>query len=127
MGKNPSYLPAAVRTVGAMIDDSMVVTWHCSKGHCADVDLQEVAARLGRDYSLVDKQARCKHRGCNGVVHFRYAAGRGTPSRRLEALRERQDAQQVRPPQVDIDTELRHLKRVYNLLARSFGRPELKD
>ncbi len=89
---------------------------------------KEVAARLGRDYSLVDKHPRCKHQGCNGVVHFRYAAGPGTPSRRLEALRERQDVvQQSRPPPVDIDTELLHLRRVYNLLARSFGRPELKD
>ena len=87
MAKRPAYLPSSVKTVGAMIAEGMHITWSCSNGHFGVVALQQVADRRGPDFSLVGKQAPCREPGCNGQVHFRYAGGPGTPSRRLEALR----------------------------------------
>ena len=89
MGKNPGYLPAAAWSVGAMLDEQMHITWHCETcRHYGPVNLLEVARVKGVDYCMVDKKTHCRTAGCGGIAYFRYAAGPGTPSRRLEALRE---------------------------------------
>jgi hypothetical protein len=92
MGKNPSYLPGSVWTVGAMIADKIVVTWTCrgSCGKCGTVGLQAVARKLGSDYCMVDKVTTCRTPNCGGVVEFRYSASNHSPSRPLKATRERQ-------------------------------------
>lgn len=125
MAKRPAYLPSSVKTVGAMIAEGMHITWSCSNGHFGVVALQQVADRRGPDFSLVGKQAPCREPSCNGQVHFRYAGGPGTPSRRLEALRERQD--EASTADHAIDQALEQLKQIYNGLARLHGRPPLKD
>ena len=125
MAKRPAYLPSSVKTVGAMIADGMHITWSCSNGHFGVVALRQVAAQRGPDFSLVGKQAPCREPGCKGQVHFRYAGGPGTPSRRLEALREGQDGASAADRA--IDHALVQLKQLYNSLARLHGRPLLKD
>ena len=122
MGKHPSYLPSAVRTVGAMIAESVIVTWHCDKGHHGPVDLANVAARRGKEFSLVDKKSPCRVGRCPGTVYFRYAFGVGTPSRRLEALREREMAAAGRAAD---EQRLAHLRELYNAIAVRLGRPLL--
>jgi hypothetical protein len=125
MAKRAAYLPSSVRSVGAMIADSIVVTWHCEKGHFGEVDLARVAQHRGDQFSLVDKRAHCRQAGCKALVYFRYSAGRGTPSRRLEAIREREVAAGV--AQQSIDVALQQLLQLYNSLARLHGRPPLKE
>ena len=122
MGKHPSYLPAAVRTVGSMIAEGVIVTWHCNHGHYGPVDLQRVAERRSLQFSLVDKYAPCRVGGCNGTVYFRYSFGVGTPSRRLEALREREVAASVRASD---ERRLAQLRDLYNATAIRLGRPLL--
>lgn len=122
MGKNPAYLPASAWSVGAMIDDQLHVTWHCDTcSHYGTVDLLAVAGRKGIDYCMVDRRSRCRMAGCTGVVYFRYADGVGTPSRRLEALRERQDAARVAAE----NREMAEAKARYNAVARRLRRPTL--
>jgi hypothetical protein len=122
MGKNPGYLPTSAWTVGAMIDDQLHITWHCDAcRHYDSVDLLKVAAKKGIDYCLVDRRARCKMEGCVGVVYFRYAGSPGTPSRRLEALRERQDAARVAAE----NREMAEAKAAYNQVAKRLRRPTL--
>ena len=122
MGKHPSYLPAAVRTVGSMIAEGVIVTWHCNHGHYGPVDLQRIAERRSLQFSLVDKYAPCRVGGCNGTVYFRYSFGVGTPSRRLEALREREVAASVRASD---ERRLAQLRDLYNATAIRLGRPLL--
>lgn len=122
MGKNPAYLPRAVWTVAAMIDERFTITWHCEEcGQTGLVNLARIAEAKGSDYSLVDKRAPCRRPGCTGAVYFRYAPGPGTPSRRLEALRERQETGSAQRSQ-DAVTEAR---RLYNETARRYGRPTI--
>ena len=125
MGRRAAYLPSSVRSVGAMLSDGYLVTWHCSHGHSGPVDLEEVARRRGADFSLVDKQASCRRPNCDGRVYFRYAAGPGTPSRRLEALREREAAAQSASQTIDL--VLHQLVQLHDLLARLYRKPTLKD
>lgn len=125
MAKRPAYLPSSVKTVGAMIADGIHVTWSCSRGHFGVVALPQIAAQRGPDFSLVDKRARCREPGCNGQVHFRYAASPSTPSRRLEALREREVAAVAADR--TIDQALAQIRALYNSLARLHGRPPLKE
>lgn len=125
MAKRPAYLPASVQTVGAMIANGMHITWSCTRGHHGVVALQQVAAQRGPDFSLVDKQAPCREPGCTARVHFRYAADDGTPSRRLEALRERENA--ALAAAATVDQALAQLRQLYNSLARLHGRPPLKE
>ena len=125
MGKRAAYPPSSVRSVGAMLADGYVVTWHCSLGHSGAHDLDEVAKRRGSDFSLVDKQASCRRPNCDGRVYFRYAAGPGTPSRRLEALREREMAAQSAAETIDL--VLHQLVQLHDLLARLYRKPSLKD
>ena len=122
MGKHPSYLPAAFRTVGSMIAEGVIVTWHCNHGHYGPVDLQRIAERRSLQFSLVDKYAPCRVGGCNGTVYFRYSFGVGTPSRRLEALREREVAASVRASD---ERRLAQLRDLYNATAIRLGRPLL--
>lgn len=89
------------------------------------MDLEEVARRRGADFSLVDKQASCRRPNCDGRVYFRYAAGPGTPSRRLEALREREAAAQSASQTIDL--VLHQLVQLHDLLARLYRKPTLKD
>ena len=125
MGIRAAYLPSSVRSVGAMLSDGYVVTWHCSQGHSGHVDHEEVVKRRGADFSLVDKQAPCRRPSCTGTVYFRYAAGPGTPSRRLEALREREMAAQSAGQTIDL--VLHQLVQLHDLLARLYRKPTLKD
>ena len=125
MAKRAAYLPSSVRSVGAMIADSIVVTWHCDKGHSDEVDLARIARQRGDQFSLVDKRSHCRQPGCNALVYFRYSASRGTPSRRLEAIRERENA--AIAAHQSIDLALAQLVQLYNNLARLHGRPPLKE
>lgn len=42
-----------ISTIGDLLDHDMVMTAHCRCGHNADVDLEAVAVRLGRDAPFV--------------------------------------------------------------------------
>lgn len=122
MGKNPGYLPSSVWSVGAMIDDQLHITWCCDTcGRYDALDLLKVAQRKGIDYCLVDRRAPCRAPGCAGLVYFRYSGGPGTPSRRLEALRERQDAARAAAE----EREMAQAKAAYNNVARRLRRPTL--
>ena len=102
-----------------MMDEQLHVTWHCDGcGGWGPVNLKRIADKKGIDYCLVDRTARCHISGCKGRVYFRYAPGPGTPSRRLEALRERQDAQQA----ADADRQMRAARDAYNAIALRYGR-----
>ena len=105
-----------------MIAEGVIVTWHCNHGHYGPVDLQRVAERRSLQFSLVDKYAPCRVGGCDGTVYFRYSFGVGTPSRRLEALREREVAASVRASD---ERRLAHLRDLYNATAIRLGRPLL--
>lgn len=118
MGKNPGYLPESAWTVGAMIDDQLQVTWTCDVCKAwGQVDLLRIASRRGIDYCLVDRKTRCRDPVCKGVVGFHYSAGRGTPTRPLEANRERQDAAKARAAAAEMEAA----RQAYNRLALKNG------
>lgn len=104
-----------------MMDSQLLITWHCAHGHSGRVDLRAVAQRRGIDFSLVDKRSTCRQDGCRGVVHFRYSPGPGTPSRRVEALREREEEARGR----QADREMRLARDAYNAIASRHGRRPL--
>ena len=105
-----------------MMDKQLHVTWHCERcDKYGTVNLKRVADQKGIDYCLVDRRAPCQIEGCGGMVYFRYAPGPGTPSRRLEALRERQDAER----RAEADAQMRAARAAYNAIARRYGRTML--
>lgn len=119
MAKNPGFLPAAAWTVGASIDEQLHITWHCDTcPKWGPVNLLRVAAEKGIDYSLVDRRTPCREPGCVGRVRFRYSGGPSTPSRPLEALRERQ----AEAERQAADREMRAARDAYNAVARKHGR-----
>lgn len=119
MGKNPGYLPKAAWTVGGLIDEQLLITWHCEKcRQSGPVDLLRIAQARGIDYCLVDKRSVCRAAACRGTVYFRYAPGPGTPSRHLQALRERQDAAVT----IEGDRAIAEARRLYNAVAHRYGR-----
>lgn len=119
MGKRASYLPGEAWTVGGMLDGQMYVTWHCEAcQRYGPVNLLRVADAKGIDYCLVDRRTTCRAPGCGGTVYFRYAPGPGTPSRRLEAIREREDAALG----AEAERAMAAAKRAYNEIARRHGR-----
>lgn len=122
MGKNPGYLPASAWTVGAMIDDQLLVTWGC--GICkagGRVDLLDVQRKLGPSYCLVDREPRCKTPDCAGRVLFHYSPGRGTPTRPLRAARERLDALRAQ----DAQRQMEAARQVFNAVAAKNGGQQL--
>lgn len=102
-----------------MMDAQMHVTWHCERcGAYGTVNLKRVADVKGIDYCLVDRRTTCRVGKCGGTVGFRYSPGAGTPSRRLEALREREDAELAR----EGDRQMRAARDAYNAIAHRYGR-----
>lgn len=119
MGKNPAYLPGCAWTVGGMIDAQLHVTWGCAKcRRSGTVSLQQVAQARGIDYCMVDRRSTCREPGCGGDVRFRYSGGPGTPSRPLEALRERQVAAEI----AEADRAMAAARHAYNAIARRYRR-----
>ena len=58
-------------TVGGLIDRGVIVRFVClACREFFDVDLQVVAARRGRGYSLIDAKAGCKRSSCRGAGRF---------------------------------------------------------
>lgn len=88
MAKNPAIMPAWVQTLGAMLDQGegrVLVRASCTycKGS-RDIDIAALAAKVGRDYSLVNRRCRCRILpGCPGWNRFYYAMGRNTWTRHL--------------------------------------------
>jgi len=118
MAKNPAYLPSAVWTVGAMVDDQVLVQWSCQRCHAyGPVDPRAVAGKRGWSFSLVDKLSTCRKAGCGGQVHYYYSMGPATPYRPLVAARERADAARLATARGELD----RLRSVYNDLARKAG------
>lgn len=84
-------LPAWVQTLGAMIDDDAHVQVHC--GQClvyrrfTRADLEALAAKVGRGYSLVNRRCRCRlTKGCQGWNSFDYLLGIYRPLADRETL-----------------------------------------
>lgn len=118
MGKNPGYLPASAWTVGAMIDDQLQVKWSCDACKAGgNADLLAIQQKRGPSYCLVDKVTRCKVEGCKGKVRFHYSGGLGTPTRPLEANRERQDAAKARAAAIKLEAA----RVAYNQIAAENG------
>lgn len=73
----PSEFPPWARTLGAMIDRGVEVRVIC-EGSCSyiDLDLAGLAARVGRDYSLIGRRCRCRITpGCGSWNRFHYLLG----------------------------------------------------
>lgn len=75
-----AMIPSWAKTLGAMIDGETQVRVRCSG--CAEVklftmaDLEALAAKVGRDYSLVDRRCRCRLTpGCRGWNRLYYLHG----------------------------------------------------
>ena len=70
----PTQFPAWTRTLGTLIDSASPIRVTCDRcGKWADVDLAALAARVGRDYSLIDRRCLCRlTEGCRGWNKFLY-------------------------------------------------------
>lgn len=118
MGKNPGYLHPALWTVAGMIDEQYLITWSCERCKTGGpVNLLAVQQKKGPDYCLVDKVSTCRADGCGGTVWFHYSPGRGTPTRPLQANRERQDAAKLKAAR----QQLEQARIIYNHLAPPAG------
>lgn len=114
MGKNPAFLPGHVMTVGGLLDAQERVIWSCRKcGAWALADLLAIQAEKGPTYSLVDRTSSCRAKGCGGKVAFHY----GSPSRPLQANRERQAAAELTAAR----EKLEKARLAYNRLALDAG------
>jgi len=69
--KQAGWAPCEL-TLGGMIDAGQLVKAHCNRcGKWREIDLVELAARVGRDYSLIDRRCRCRiTEGCDGWNSF---------------------------------------------------------
>lgn len=70
----PTQFPHWTRTLGSMLNGGCKVRVICEKCHeCRDVDLHALAARVGIEYSLIDRRCRCRMTpGCGGWNRFYY-------------------------------------------------------
>lgn len=76
--------PTWVWTVGAMREADVAVYAHCRRCDIwLDVDLETLCAMRGRGFTLIDRTARCKVRGCGGSCTFHYSPGENLPLRVL--------------------------------------------
>ncbi len=64
--------PLWARTLGAMIDEGCKVRAICDRCHeWKDVDITALAARVGPEYSLINRRCPCRLRqGCAGWNRF---------------------------------------------------------
>jgi len=76
--------PTWASTVGGMLDAASLVAFRCKRcGTHLRVDVEAIAARRGRDASLVDAIGHCKVWDCPGRGYFLAALGPTTPLRPL--------------------------------------------
>lgn len=76
--KKPGIMPSWVQTVHAMAAEPAchvrAICWTC--GEFRDIDLQALAAKVGPEYSLINRCSPCKLTpGCKGWVKFMYNQG----------------------------------------------------
>ena len=72
--------PVWARTVGGMIEAEAAVRFACPAcRRVYDVDLEAIALRKGREWSLIGRSARCKASKCRTRGLFVAASGRDTP------------------------------------------------
>ena len=79
----PTIIPKVYQTLGDTIDDHgpgvqiMVDCSQCGRAHNFTHDeLVALAAKVGRDYSLIDRRCRCRlTEGCTGWNAFHYLNG----------------------------------------------------
>jgi hypothetical protein len=88
MAKTAAILPAWVQTLGAMLDQGegrVIVRVTCAQCRGSrDIDITALAARVGRDYSLINRRCRCRLLpGCIGWNRFYYTTHVGTWTRPL--------------------------------------------
>lgn len=71
-----------VATLGGMKRHGTRVVVSCAKCRLwKPFDVDVAIAKLGEDYSLVDKRAHCREPGCDGIVRFHGSPGEGSPFR----------------------------------------------
>jgi hypothetical protein len=72
MGYDDAINRSQFATIGKMLDNRIAARVCCDRCDAwQDVDLAALAARVGRDYSLVDRRCRCKLTpGCRGWNRF---------------------------------------------------------
>jgi hypothetical protein len=70
----PTRFPIWTRTLGDMLNHGCEVRVSCEKcREWRDVDLDALAARVGLEYSLIDRRSRCKLTpACDGWNRFMY-------------------------------------------------------
>lgn len=73
----PSEFPTWAQTLGAMADHGTEVRAICeSQCGFAQIDVGKLAARVGRDYSLIGRRCRCRITpGCTAWNRFYYLLG----------------------------------------------------
>ena len=76
-GKYPRTIPTQWHTVGAMVaGDVEVRAWCRTCSLVLKVSPAMLGAYHGSDFSLINREARCRQVGCKGTVFF-MANGRG--------------------------------------------------
>lgn len=83
MGRNTPIVridKSWLQSLGAMIDGDAQIQAICNR--CGRLkrftreDLERLAAKVGRDYSLINRRTRCRlKQGCEGWVRFYYLMG----------------------------------------------------
>lgn len=70
----PTQFPLWTRTLGSMLNGGCAVRALCDRCKGSrDVDLDALAARVGLEYSLIDRRCRCRlTAGCRGWNRFYY-------------------------------------------------------
>lgn len=64
--------PRWMDSVGAMLGMNGLVRTHCAQcGALLRVELEDIVARYGPGYSLVDRLERCRMVGCHGATIYR--------------------------------------------------------
>tara|TARA_R110000796_G_scaffold14011_10_gene45350 strand:+ start:30688 stop:30966 length:279 start_codon:yes stop_codon:yes gene_type:complete len=82
MGKmrNRPILPKSYTTIGNMLDAMVNIKASCRQcGQTFKVNLPNIIATKGRDYSLLGRHPICRIYACQGKCHFLVSEGKNTP------------------------------------------------
>jgi hypothetical protein len=77
MAKTAGIIPSWVKTLDVMIEAKAVIKVQCDICRIdREVDLHRLRARVGGDYSLLNRRCRCRLTdGCKGWNTFHYCRG----------------------------------------------------
>lgn len=88
MAKRAGIIKSWAMTLGASLDEGfdeqgrtkvMIRAWCGTCRRSKEIDIVALAAKVGRDYSLLNRRCRCRLKpGCPGWNQFSYAYGRST-------------------------------------------------